>query len=67
MKFVLLGLLAAIVLMLCAACGGELSEEGVLKKLTPSMVTVQFRGADHGSGFLVDGNYIVTAAHIVWG
>ncbi len=67
MKFVLLGLLAAIVLMLCAACGGELSEEGVLKKLTPSMVTVQFRGADHGSGFLVDGNYIVTAAHVVWG
>ena len=67
MKIALLNLLAALVLALCAACGGELSEEGVLKKLTPSMVTVQFRGADHGSGFLVDGNYIVTAAHVMWG
>lgn len=89
MRVVLLGLLAALMLSLCAACGGELSEESVLedptpsiedapvegtalgesvlKKLTPSMVTVQFRGADGGSGFLVDGNYIVTAAHVVWG
>ena len=57
----------ALVLALCAACGSELSEDGVLKKLTPSMVTIQFRGADSGSGFLVDGNYIVTAAHVVWG
>ena len=31
------------------------------------MVTIQFRGADSGSGFLVEGNYIVTAAHVVWG
>lgn len=67
MKIALWGPLAALVLTLSAACGGELSEEGVLKKLTPSMVTVQFRGADSGSGFLVDGNYIVTAAHVVWG
>ena len=67
MKVAIFGLLAALVLALCAACGGELSEEGVLKKLAPSMVTVQFRGADSGSGFLVDGNYIVTAAHVVWG
>ena len=67
MNIALWGQLAALVLVLFAACGGELSEEGVLKKLTPSMVTVQFRGADHGSGFLVDGNYIVTAAHVVWG
>ena len=67
MKVTLLGPLAALVMALCAACGGELSEEGVLKKLTPSMVTIQFRGAEGGSGFLVDGNYIVTAAHVVWG
>ena len=89
MKVTLLGPLAVIVLVLCAACGGELSEESVLEdptpsiedapvegtalgksvleKLTPSMVTVQFRGADSGSGFLVEGNYIVTAAHVVWG
>ena len=66
-KVALGGLLAALVLVLCAACGGELSEEDVLKKLAPSMVTIQFRGADGGSGFLVDGNYIVTAAHVVWG
>ncbi|MDE2716770.1 MAG: serine protease, partial [Chloroflexota bacterium] len=41
--------------------------KSVLKKVAPSMVTIQFRGADSGSGFLVDGNYIVTAAHVVWG
>ena len=67
MNIALWGQLAALVLVLFAACGGELSEEGVLKKLSPSMVTVQFRGADSGSGFLVEGNYIVAAAHVVWG
>ena len=67
MKVTPLGPLAALVLALCAACGGELSEDDVLKKLSPSMVTIQFRGADGGSGFLVEGNYIVTAAHVVWG
>ena len=67
MKIALWGQLAALVLVLCAACGGVLSEEGVLKKLAPSMVTLQFRGADSGSGFLVEGNYIVTAAHALWG
>ena len=54
-------------LSLCAACGGELSEDDVLKKLAPSMVTIQFRDRDIGSGLLVEGNYIVTAAHVVWG
>ena len=67
MKIALWGPLAALVLALCVACGGGLSDEDVLKKLRPSMVTVQFRGADGGSGFLVEGNYIVTAAHVVWG
>ena len=67
MRIALLALLAAFMLSLCAACGGELSEEGVVKKLAPSMVTIQFRGADSGSGFLVEGNYIVTAAHALWG
>ena len=67
MKVALLASLAVFMLSLSAACGGELSEEDVLKKLAPSMVTVQFRGADIGSGFLVEGNYIVTAAHVVWG
>ena len=74
MKVALFGLLAALVLTLCAACDGELSKEevplskeDVLNKLAPSLVTVQFRGIDGGSGFLVKGNYIVTAAHVVWG
>ena len=94
-KITLLKPLAAIVLVLCAACGGEppeLSEDdvlkeptpstentpdtpvegtalekSVLKKLAPSMVTVQFKGDDLASGFLVEGNYVVTAAHVVWG
>ena len=89
MRVVLLRLLAALVLVVYAACGNELSEEGelkeptpsmwdtqvegaalekdVLKKLAPSLVTVQFRDRDLASGFLVEGNYIVTAAHVVWG
>ena len=74
MKIALFGPLAALILTLCAACGGELSneevplsKEDVLNKLAPSMVTVQFRRIDGGSGFLVKGNYIVTAAHVVWG
>ncbi len=74
MKIALLRLGAALILTLSAACGGELSneevplsEEDVLNKLAPSLVTVQFRNVDRGSGFLVKGNYIVTAAHVVWG
>ena len=70
MRVALLALLAALVPALCAACGGEppvLSEDDVLEKLAPSMVTVQFRSVDTGSGFLVEGNYVVTASHAVWG
>ena len=67
MKTALLASLMALVLALCAACGSELSEDDVLKKLSPSMVTIQFRGRDIGSGFLVEGNYIVSAAHVFWG
>ena len=46
---------------------GTALEKSVLNELAPSMVTVQFRGDDTGSGFIVEGNYIVTAAHVVWG
>ena len=73
-KIALFGPLAALILTLSAACGGELlneevplSKEDVLNKLAPSLVTLQFRRIDGGSGFLVKGNYIVTAAHVVWG
>ena len=58
MKTALLASLMGLVLALCAACGSELSEDDVLKKLSPSMVTIQFRGRNIGSGFLVEGNYI---------
>ena len=67
MKVALFGLLAALILTLCAACGGELSEDDVLKEPTASMVTIKFRDRDIGSGLLVEGNYIVSAAHVVWG
>ena len=74
MRIALFGPLAALILTLSAACDSELSKEevplskeDVLNKLAPSLVTVQFRGIDGGSGFLVKGNYIVTAAHVVWG
>ncbi len=48
------------------ACGSELSEADVRAKIAPSVVKVrsEFRGG--GSGFLVEGNYVVTAAHVVW-
>ena len=74
MRIALFGPLAALILTLSAACGGELSneevplsKEDVLNELAPSLVTVQFRRIEGGSGFLVEGNYIVTAAHVVWG
>ena len=63
MKIALFGPLAALILTLSAACGGELSneevplsKEDVLNKLAPSLVTLQFRRIDVGSGFLVNPN-----------
>ena len=74
MRIGLFGPLAALILTLSASCGGELSneevplsKEDVLNKLAPSMVNVQSGGLYGASGFLVKGNYIVTAAHVVWG
>jgi|GEM_PF-1573221 hypothetical protein len=43
-----------------------LSESDVLEKLRPSMVTVRDELGYAGSGFLVDQDYVITAAHIVW-
>ena len=74
MRIGLFGPLAALILTLSASCGGELSneevplsKEDVLNKLAPSLVNVQSWGLYGASGFLVKGNYIVTAAHVVWG
>ena len=67
MRVSLLTLLAALVLALSAACGGkELPDADVLEKVVPSMAELQFRTWDLGSGFLVEGGYVVTAAHVVW-
>ena len=67
MKIALWGHLAALVLVLCVACGGEeLSDADVLEKVVPSMAEIKFRTSSLGSGFLVEGGYIVTAAHVVW-
>ena len=48
------------------ACGSELSEADVRAKIAPSVVKVRSEIRGGGSGFLVEGNYIVTAAHVVW-
>jgi S1-C subfamily serine protease len=58
-----------VVLMLSAsalACGSDLSESQVREKLAPSMVTFRTELDLGGSGFLVENNYIVTAAHVLW-
>ena len=67
MKITLLKQLAALAVVLCAACDGkELSDADVLEKVVPSIAEIQFRTSSLGSGFLVEGGYIVTAAHVVW-
>lgn len=60
-KALLCGLLMAFALVLGAACGDALSEEEVREKIGRSMV----RFAEGGSGFLVEGGYVVTASHVV--
>ena len=59
-------LLALLVPVLGVGCGRGLSEDGVLKKVAPSMAIIRHRGVGIGSGFLVEGNFIVTAAHVTW-
>ena len=57
---------AMFALALGAACGGALSEEEVREKIGSSMVRVEDRqGLAGGSGFLVEGGYVVTASHVV--
>ena len=62
----LCGLLMAFALVLCAACGDALSEEEVREKIERSMVRIEAGGSGFGgSGFLVEGGYVVTASHVV--
>ena len=48
------------------APSGELSLGELLKVVTPSIVSIRRFGGINGTGFLVEGNYVVTAAHVVW-
>lgn len=48
------------------APSGDLSLGELLKAVTPSIVSIRWFGGIKGTGFLVEGNYVVTAAHVVW-
>ena len=48
------------------ACGFGPSEADVRDMIAPSVVKVSSSLWSAGSGFLVEGNYVVTAAHVVW-
>ena len=49
-----------------AACGFGPSKADVRDMIAPSVVRVSGSLWSAGSGFLVEGNYVVTAAHVVW-
>ena len=55
-----------VLLLGIVACGSEFSEADVRAKIAPSVVEVRDEFGGWGSGFLVEGNYVVTAAHVVW-
>ena len=38
----------------------------IMEKLRPSMVRIRINDQDYGSGFVVEGGYVVTAAHVAW-
>lgn len=48
------------------ACGSDPSEADVREMVSPSVVKVSGSLWNEGSGFLVEGYYVVTAAHVVW-
>ena len=48
------------------APSGELSLGELLRVVTPSIVSLRRFGGIRGTGFVVEGNYVVTAAHVVW-
>ena len=60
-----LGLIALLSLVFGVACWGG---EDIEDKVASSMVNIRFKDLNlgGGTGFLVEGNYIVAAAHVVW-
>ena len=42
------------------------SSSAIMEKLRPSMVRIRINDQDYGSGFVVEGGYVVTAAHVAW-
>ena len=62
----LIALPAMFAFALGAACGGALSEDEMRQKIGPSLVRIQDGFDAIGSGFLVEGGYVVTAAHVAW-
>ena len=68
MKTALVTAFAVFAPVLWAACGSEseFSDGEMLGWVTPSMVKIQSQFGSIGSGFLVNGGYIVTAAHVAW-
>ena len=66
MRAALSALPAMFALVLGAACGSALSDEAAREKIEPSMVRIQDGFDVVGSGFLVEGGYVATAAHVAW-
>jgi hypothetical protein len=54
-----------ILLKVATAVAGHLSPAEVFEKVAPSVAFVEVNDAA-GSGFLVDGGYLITNAHVVW-
>ena len=54
-----------IVLKVATAVAGHLSPAEVFAKVAPSVAFVEVNDGS-GSGFLVDGGYLITNAHVVW-
>ena len=54
-----------IVLKVATAVAGHLSPAEVFEKVAPSVAFVEVNDGT-GSGFLVDGGYLITNAHVVW-
>jgi|WetSurMetagenome_2_1015567.scaffolds.fasta_scaffold24769_2 S1-C subfamily serine protease len=54
-----------IVLKVATAVAGHLSPAEVFEKVAPSVAFIKVNDVS-GSGFLVDGGYLITNAHVVW-